>query len=55
MTVSSNTYETVSAVIIDESIIGPRANEIQNGILGYNIFRDKELIIDYINQTCAII
>jgi len=54
MTVSSNTYENVSAVIIDESIIGPRANEIENGILGYNIFRDKELIIDYINQTCAI-
>ncbi|UCE95833.1 MAG: aspartyl protease family protein [Candidatus Bathyarchaeota archaeon] len=55
MIVSSNTYENVSAVIIDESIIGPRANEIENGILGYNIFRDKELIIDYINQTCAII
>jgi predicted aspartyl protease len=55
MTVSSNTYENVSAVVIDESIIGPRANEIENGILGYNIFLDKELIIDYINQTCAII
>lgn len=55
MTVSSNTYENVSAVIIDESIIGSRANEIENGILGYNIFRDRELIIDYINQTYAII
>lgn len=55
MTVLSNTYKNVSAVIIDEIIIGPRANEIENGIIGYNIFRDKELIIDYINQTCAII
>ena len=55
MIVSSNTYENVSAVIIDESSIGPRASVIENGILGYNIFRDRELIIDYINQTCAII
>jgi predicted phosphoribosyltransferase len=55
MNVASHTYENVSAVIIDESIIGPRATEIQNGILGYNIFQDKEVIIDYINQTCAII
>ncbi|MCW3997923.1 MAG: retroviral-like aspartic protease family protein [Candidatus Bathyarchaeota archaeon] len=55
MKVSTNIYENVNAVIIDESTIGPRAKEIENGILGYNIFREREIIIDYINQTCAII
>lgn len=55
LTVSSTTYDDIYAVIIDESIIGPKYKIIENGILGYNIFKDRELIIDYPNQTCAII
>ena len=55
LTVSSSTYNDIHAVIIDENIIGPRAKIIENGILGYNIFKERELIIDYQNQTCAII
>ena len=55
LTVSSSTYNDIHAVIIDENIIGPRAKIIENGILGYNIFKDRELIIDYQNQTCALI
>jgi predicted aspartyl protease len=55
LTVSSTTYDDIYAVIIDESIIGPKAKIIENGILGYNVFIERELIIDYPNQTCAII
>ena len=55
LTVSSNTYENINAVIIDESIIGPKGKLIENGILGFNIFKNRELIVDYLNQTCAIV
>ena len=55
LTVSSNTYKNINAVIIDESIIGPKGKIIENGILGFNIFINRELIVDYLTQTCAIV
>lgn len=55
ISISSNTYEDIHAVIIDESLIGPRGELIKNGILGYPIFKEYELIIDYPNQSYALI
>ncbi len=55
MTVSSNSYQNIDAVVIDESMTGPKGKIIENGIVGFNIFRNRELIIDYLNQTCAIV
>ena len=55
ISVSSKTFENVFTVIIDESLAGPRGKLIQNGILGYTIFKNKELIIDYPNKTYALI
>jgi hypothetical protein len=53
--VSSNIYNNINAVIMDESLAGPRGKIIENGILGYSVFKDRELIIDYLNQTFAIV